>query len=65
MHGLNWNFMFELHDIDLHDIFHECNHGIKWDLPVLQEIAVTVSTAQYFNILTALLTRDTGTPYLQ
>jgi len=30
-----------------------------------RKYAVTVSTTRYFNILTALLTRDTGTSYLQ
>jgi poly(A) polymerase Pap1 len=29
MHGLNWNFVFELHDFNLHDVFQECNPGIK------------------------------------
>jgi hypothetical protein len=37
MHGF-WNFVFKLHDFNLHDVFQECNPGIKWDLPVLLEL---------------------------
>ena len=31
---LNGNSVFNLHDLNLHDIFRECNPGVKRDLPV-------------------------------